>query len=550
MGRRDKHGRLRQGKVGARARLALSVVLTMLAVAPLGLAQDRLDPTPRAASGGVYRRPLGSDPATLDPGRINDLYGRSVAHQIFDGLVQFDQTLTISPALARHWRGSRDGLTWTFSLRPGVKFHHGREVTSDDVVFTLTRIIDPRTKSEAADLFLGIQGARDFREGRARTVAGLSALDRHTVRVQLQEATVPFVSLLAIGQAKIVPRDLVEQQGDAFGTQPVGTGPFRFVRWDRGREIVLSANLDSFDGVPRLSRLVYRIFAGELNDLMCQEFGQGNLEESPVPPSCRNKVTDPRYLYVRRPTFNVRFYGLNARVRPLNDVRVRQAIVHAIDRDTIVQEIFLGRHATARGILPPGMPGYNPQLKPLPHSEARARELLRAAGYPDGRGLPPIALWSSVKGERIERELATVKRQLAQVGIPLEIHYETNWPSFTRLLGEGRLPMFIYAWYADVPDADNFLYKLFHSRSPRNLTGYANPLVDDLLLQARAERDLPRRIQIYRRVEQVVVDEAPVVPVWHYAYERLFQSYVKNIEANGLGDAYLPLRKMWIEPAR
>jgi len=511
--------------------------------------QERSDSGPRASVGGVYRRPIGSDPATLDPARINDIYGRSVSQQIFDGLVQFDQTLTISPALARHWRASRDGLTWTFQLRPGVRFHHGREVTADDVIYSLTRILDPRTKSGAAELFLSIKGALDFREGRAATVSGLSALDRHTIRVSLTEALAPFVSVLAGGHAKIVPKDLVEQQGEAFGTHPVGTGPFRFVRWERGREIVLSANPDSFEGPPRLSRLVYRIFPGEPNDLICQEFEQGHLEESPVPPACRNKVNDPRYQYVRRPTFNVRFYGLNTRLRPWNNLRVRQAIAHALDPEPIVQEIFLGRHVTARGILPPGVPGYNPRLRPPAYSQSRARELLREAGYPDGRGLGPMAIWSSVKGERIEREMAMVKRQLGQVGIVAEVHYETEWPTFFKELSEGRLPMFVLAWYADAPDPDDFLFKLFYSKSPRNFTGYANPVVDDLLLRARSEREAPRRIEMYRKVEQIVVDEAPVVPVWHYTYERLFQGYVKNIEVSGLGDAYIPLRKMWIDPA-
>src|SRR3989449_10619743 len=180
----------------------------------------------------VYRRPLGHDPQTLDPVRISDTYGRSVSQQIFDGLVQFDQTLVIKPALAQFWRASRDGLTWTFELRRGVKFHHGREVTADDVVYSFTRILDPRTKSNANEQFLNIRGAREFREGRAKTVAGLVAVDRHTVQVTLGEAHQSFVSVVAVGHAKIVPRDLVEALGDAFGAQPVGTGPFKFLRWE------------------------------------------------------------------------------------------------------------------------------------------------------------------------------------------------------------------------------------------------------------------------------------------------------------------------------
>jgi peptide/nickel transport system substrate-binding protein/oligopeptide transport system substrate-binding protein len=522
-------------------------LLACLLLAPLAGAQDNADRPPGPPS-GTYRRPLGNDPATLDPARISDIYSLSVTHQIFDGLVRFDQTLTISPALAQHWRSSRDGLTWTLMLRKGVKFHHGREVTADDVVYSITRILDPKTASGAADLFTGIKGAQEFMRGQAKTVAGLSAVDRYTVQVVLNDAPTPFVSVLAVGHAKIVPKDLVEQLGDAFGMQPVGTGPFKFVRWDRGKEIVLAANTESFDGSPRLARLIYRIFPGETSDLICQEFGHGDLEESPVPPKCRAKVTDPRYQYFRRPTFSVRFYGFNTRVKPLGDVHVRQAIAHALDRETVLRDVFLGQHQPARGILPTGMPGYNPQLAGLTYNPARSRELLKQAGFPEGRGLPTIAIWSGTKGERIDKELAGLKRQLAAVGISAEIQYETDWPAFSRRIADGRAPMFVYAWHADVPDPDNFLFKLFHSQSPRNLTGYANPIVDDLLFQARRERDAVRRIEIYRRAEQIIVNEAPVVPVWHYTFERLFQSYVRNVEVNGLGDAYLPLRKMWLEP--
>lgn len=499
---------------------------------------------------GVYRRPLGNDPATLDPVRVSDLYGRSVAEQIFDGLVQFDQTLTITPALARFWKASRDGLVWTFTLRQGVKFHHGRELTSDDVIFSLTRILDPKIQSGAADLFSSIEGAQDFREGRAPAVSGLQAPDRYTVQVTLREASTPFVSVLALGHAKIVPRDVVEKQGDAFGQHPVGTGPFKFVRWERRKEIVLAANRDYFEGPPRLARVLYRIFPGELSDVMCRDFDRGELDESPVPPVCRSKVNDARYQYVRRVTFSVRFYGLQTRTKPMSDVRVRRAIAHAIDRDVLLQDVFTGRFPAASGILPLGLPGYNPNLKPLGYAPARARELLREAGYPEGRGLPTIVLWSGARSERLERELDTVSRQLGAVGIKTETRFETDWPTFSRQVSDGKLPMFIYAWYADVPDPDNFLFRLFYSRSPRNLTGYSNSVVDALLLQARGEKELARRMELYRRAEQTILDDAPIIPIWHYPFERLFQGYVRSVEVNGLGDPYIPLRKIWLEDRR
>ena len=319
-------------------RFTLLVVVAVATLLVAGLPAGAAGRTP--ADPMTYRRPLGNEPATLDPARINDVYGRSVAQQIFDGLVRFDQTLTIAPALAEFWRASRDGLSWTFTLRQGVRFHHGRAVTADDVVFSFTRILDPRLRSSAADSFLPIKGARDFREGRAKTVAGLIAVDPRTVQITLTEAFSPFVSFLALGHAKIVPRDLVEGRGDAFGLHPVGTGPFRFAQWDRGRSIVLAANPDYFDGAPRLGRLVYRIFSGENSVAMFDEFQKGQLEDSQVPTPHYSQVVAAAaagdYVYVKRPMYNLRHYGLNTRIKPLDDRRVRLAIVSAVDRATIL----------------------------------------------------------------------------------------------------------------------------------------------------------------------------------------------------------------------
>jgi peptide/nickel transport system substrate-binding protein/oligopeptide transport system substrate-binding protein len=514
-------------------------------------AQPRVEESRRQVKSAHYRRPLGNEPATLDPASISDVYSRSVAQQIFDGLVQFDQTLAIAPALAEFWRASRDGLTWTFRLRKGVRFHHGREVTADDVVYSFTRLLDSKTRSGAADLLMTISGANEFRVGATRHVSGLLALDRHTVQITLTEAQAPFVSVLAVGHAKIVPRDVVEQRGDGFAFHPVGTGPFRFVHWERGREIVLAANADYFEGPPRLAGVTYRIFSGGQIDAMYEEFRKGNLEDTPIPTrDYRRIVTAPGPQYVKRPMLSVRFYGFNTRTRPFADRRVRQAVIHALNREALVQEIFLGRYVPARGILPPGTLGFNPHLKGYGFDPEKARELLANAGFPGGRGLPVLTIWSSVKHEGIVREHEQVRKSLEAVGLRAEFHYQTDWPVFSRMLADGKLPLFLYAWNADVPEPDNFLFKLFHSKSSRNFTGYANPVVDDLLEHARRDRDLQRRVELYRRAEQLILDDAPIIPVWHYTYERLFQPYVRSVEVNGLGDPYIPLRKIWLESAR
>jgi ABC-type transport system substrate-binding protein len=521
--------------------------VTALLLVTLGVAwAPAVAQVPAASRSSVYRRPLGNDPATLDPARISDIYGLSVAQQIFDGLVEFDHALRIVPALAEYWKATRDGLTWTFTLRKGVRFHHGHEVTADDVVYSLTRLLDPQLKSAAADVFANVHGAQEFRQGRAPTVSGITALDASTVRIVLDEAPAPLVSMLAIGYAKIVPRRLVTEQGPAFGANPVGTGPFRFERWERGKQIALTANPDYFGGAPRLRGIVYRIFPGEQMAGMFADFRRGELEDSPVPMQDYPRLlqTTPA-IHVKRTMSSVRFLGVNTRVKALGDPRVRQALLCAIDRQSIVDEVTKGRFPVARGILPPGTLGYNPNLVAAGYDPERARTLLAAAGHPQGRGLPPLTIWSSVK---LEREHQLIVQYLARVGVHAEFKYVTEWPEFSRRLAAGEFPLFQYAWHADVPDPDNFLFKLFHSRSPRNYTGYANPQLDGLLVRARNELDPVRRVELYRQAEQLVMNDAVVIPFFHYTYERVFQPYVKSVEVSGLGDPYIPLRKIWLEP--
>jgi ABC-type transport system substrate-binding protein len=356
------------------------------------------------------------------------------------------------------------------------------------------------------------------------------------------------VSVLAVGHAKIVPREIVEAKGnDAFGTAPVGTGPFRFVKWERGREITLAANPDYFAGPPRLARLVYRIFPGAPFDAVYEEFQRGHLEDTPPPVrDYRRAVAAAGEAYVKRPLLSVRFYGFNTRVKPLSERLVRQALSHAIDREAVIEGPVLGRHVLARGILPPGTQGYNPRLAGHAYDPARARDLLAQAGFPSARGLPVIAIWAGARHAGLLREHELLRDNLTAVGVQSEFHYETDWPAFSRLLAERRMPVFQYAWYADVPDPDNFLFKLFHSQSSSNFTGYSNPRIDALLLRARNEPDVSRRVELYRRAEQAILDDAPILPVWHYSYERIFQPYVRDVEVSGLGDPYIPFRKVWL----
>ncbi|MBI4640351.1 MAG: hypothetical protein HY731_06635, partial [Candidatus Tectomicrobia bacterium] len=173
--------------------------------------------------GGVYRRPLENDPSTLDPALMMNIYAYTISQQIFDGLVQFDGDLNVIPAIADFWEGSRDGRTWTFQLKKGVKFHNGREVTAQDFVYSFTRLLDPKVKSPIANLLSDIKGARNFLKGEVEQVDGLKALEKYTLQIELEEPFAPFLSILAMANVKVVPKETVE---NGIQTRPVGTGPF------------------------------------------------------------------------------------------------------------------------------------------------------------------------------------------------------------------------------------------------------------------------------------------------------------------------------------
>jgi len=526
--------------------LLLLLVFVQCLPIHVSLAQDKGQAaTPKY--GGTYRRPLVNNPSTLDPALIADIYGFTVAQQIFDGLVQYDGSLTIVPAIAQSWKGSRDGLSWTFFLRKGVKFHNGREVTADDVVYSFTRILDPKTSSKAAEVFLKVKGAKDVVEGRAKTVQGLRALDRYTVQIELAEASAPFVASLAMGYIKIVPREAVEELGSAFGTHPVGTGPFKFVRWKKDEEIVLEGNPDFYAGRPFLNYLEYKIFPGAPWDKIFASFENGGLEDTVIPAAELERVQDNRrYQLVRRPILGIRFLGFNTSQGPLANPLVRQTFGYAINREALVRDIHKNRYKAAYGFLPPGTYGYNPGFRPFPFDPERAKALLAKAGYPGGKGLPVFQLWSSVRPPDIENEHEAIKKYLADVGIQLELDYNTNWPSFNSQVYEGKFPIFRYGWVADVPEPDNFLYRLFYSQSRNNLTRYRNDRVDRLLDQARGEQIYLKRIELYRQAEKLIMEDAPVIPLNYQNYERLFQPYVHSVEVSALGDPYIPMRKIWL----
>jgi peptide/nickel transport system substrate-binding protein/oligopeptide transport system substrate-binding protein len=502
----------------------------------------------KARHGGKYNIPLSSEPESLDPAFMTDIYSVTVANNLFDGLVEFDKDLNIMPAIAELWKISRDRRLYTFQLRQGVKFHNGREVTAEDFVFSFSRILHPDTHSPVASLFLNIEGAKAFHEGKNSEVKGLQALDRYTLKIELDQPFAPFLSILAMINAKVIPKEALDAD---FSRNPVGTGPFKFNNWNPGKEIILTAN-DAYNlGRPYLDTLYFQIYPNIEWEKVFADFERGFLDQSIIPSNRYDSITSGRYQkqynLVSKPTLNLVYIGMNCRQKPLDDVRVRQAMAMAVDITTIVTKITKRGSIPAKGILPPGIAGFDPEFQGYGYNRVRARKLLAEAGYPGGNGIPPLEIWTVSKAESVQKELMAYKDYLADIGIQIIPKVADSWKHFIKLINEKRVPLYYAAWYADYPDPDNFLYVLCHSKSRTNRMGYQNSEIDHLLESARQEVDYMKRIETYREVQKRVMAEAPLIAQHVNSFNYLFQPWVKGIEVSYLGAAYIPFRKIWID---
>ena len=529
--------------------IILIFLLTVSILADGALGERVSKPEEQPVLGGTYRRPLEFMPKTLDPANTIDIYAVTAIQQLFDGLVQFDQNLNVIPAIAKSWRISFDGLTYTFYLREGIKFHNGRSVTADDFVYSFSRIINPKTKSSAVHFLEKVVGFKEFQAGKINYVDGLKSVDKYTFEIMLSEPFYPFISVLGVINLKVVPKEELEKPGSVFLKFPIGTGPFKFVSMKEGEEIVLEANPDYFEGRPYLDRIIFKIFHGTPYEDIFRNFVEGKLEETAGIPF--QEFRDPSKLkdfyIIRKPLLSLRFYGMQIKTKPLDNKKVRQAINHAINKEKIDKEAFQGMDQMTDRILPLGMPGSSPVKIPYPYNPKRAKELLSQAGYPGGKGLPPIEFWSASRADITRKELEIVKSNLASIGINLQIHTETNWKKFEEMMSSYKTPVFRYAWYADFPDPDNFLGILFHSKSKCNYMAYHDLKVDGLLDRAKEERDYLKRMEMYRKVEEIVLEDAPIVPTINHIFQQAYQPYVRGVEVNALGGPYIPMKKIWLK---
>jgi ABC-type transport system substrate-binding protein len=496
----------------------------------------------------VLRLAVQDDVPTLDPAAGYDTASWTFEQMIFDTLVRYsDAGVELVPDVATGWSASPDATTFTFHLRRNARFTNGRAVTAADFKYAIQRVLDPKTRSKGMEYFREIVGAADFQSGRAREVGGIEVPDPWTMVFHLVAPDPIFVQKLAMPFAAAVPREVVARWGEDFSRHVVGSGAFMLKQWIGGQRLILVRNPDYFvKGVPRLDAIVEQI--GVNDELQWLKFEAGDIDVANIPPAEFPYVMKtPR---LKALTTNVvelatDYLGMNCRMKPFDDVRVRRAFNYAIDKRKIIA-LLNGRGVIARGVLPPGLPGYDANAAGYPYDPARARRLLEAAGV--GKNFSPT-LW--MRADRTEMMIGqSIQQDLALVGVHVALKPVAWAPLLEAIRQPDTAELFSLGWEADFPDPQNFLDVLLTRKQwgANNDTFYYNPEVDRLLSEAAPLSDRRQRFALYDRAEKMVIADAPWVFLYHPVVYVIRQPWVHDYALNPIRPPRL--ERVWLSPHR
>jgi ABC-type transport system substrate-binding protein len=490
-----------------------------------------------AFSAGCGRKPpdsgtlfvaLETSPNRLDPALVVDVAEGQICSLLYQGLVRFSPRGEIVADAAKGWTIERDDTRYVFRMDSRSRFSDGSAVLARDVRASLERVLAPESLSPRKWVLERIRGADAFSAGRADSIAGVAVPDDSTVVIELEKPFRPFLELLAMPAAYIVKADSVGSapgggrhgapapagagRGGDSGGRPLGSGRWILERWERGDLLSLVPNPFHPGGTPSIRRLEFRVIPEAFTRIA--EFESGTLDILRIPHAELDRFLEDksrRSLIQSQPELRVTYIGLNNRKGPLADVRVRRALNMAVDVGRII-DVLLGGHAVrAAGAIPPGLPGHA-ERAPYPYDPAAARALLRDAGYPDGFELE---IWQrdSPEGNRV---VEAVQGYLIEVGIRVRI-VKREWSAFKEAVSAGRVDAFFLDWYGDYPDAENFLYPLFHSVNMGgggNRSFFSDPVVDSLIEVSQRTLDDKTCADLYASIDQMVFEKAP----WIYLY--------------------------------
>ncbi len=475
-------------------------------------------------AGGFHRSPrpdtliVGrvADAISLDPARITDNESVEVCEQIYDTLLEYHPgSDTIEPGLATDWRVSEDGRVWTFDIRRGVTFHDGTPLSAHAVVFSFERQRDDGHPHHHDDFA--------YWRNSYRNVESVRATDDYTVEITIDRRYAPFEATLAMFPVGIVsPAAVAEHEGD-FATRPVGTGPFSFASWE-GDRIVLERNEDYWGRAPEIERLIFQTIPDGRQRLVALESGAIDLAYSIPPEELQFVELHPQLRLHRRSANNVAYMAMNTQRPPFDDVRVRRAVNHAVNKEPIVELMYQGLATAADGPLPPGQWGHSPVTARYPYDPTRARELLADAaadGAFEAGGRYGLYVPSTPRPYLPDPAgvARVIRANLADVGIDTELVMQP-FADHRRDVQAGRHDFGLFGWVGDNGDPDNFLHVLFDRENTipglaRNIAFFRDREVSELLVRGQRAQERERREAIYGRVQELIALRAPWLPIAH-----------------------------------
>jgi peptide/nickel transport system substrate-binding protein len=459
-----------------------------------------------------------SDATKLDPAFITDIPSANIVYQkVYQTLIAPDKDFKIQPQLAKEWKVVND-TTWEFKLQEGVKFHDGAPFNAEAVKTTFDRILDPKTESPQREKFSMIKEVK--------------VVDDYTVQLLLEYPYAPLLSILASQEGSIISPKAIKENPDSLSQHPVGTGPFVFESWKTGQEISLKRNENYWGKKANIDRVVFKVVPEDATRLAMIETGEANINDQvPVTEIERIEASDKMGLY-RTEGLAVEYLGFNVKKKPFDDVRVRKAISHAIEREAIIKGVYNNVGTLANVAMSPKVLGYSEKVKAYDYDLNEAKKLLKEAGYEKGLD---VTLLTSDRKERINMA-EVMQSQLKGIGINVKIQV-MEYGAYIDMIDKGEHEMAIGGWGNATGDGDYNQYNLFHSASQGaagNTFYYSNPDVDKLIESARKETDEQTRLKLYEEVMQKEIDDAVYVPIRNYEH---LAAYSKNVSGFWLNAA-------------
>jgi len=528
--------------------IILSALLCSLLMAgclpPPSPAPPVTSPTPITGEGVLNL--YGIDPHTLDPAVSGEMTSHEYILQLFGGLVRLDDNLEPAPDIAQSWRVSEDGTTYTFYLREDVRFHDGSEVKAEDVKYSWERACDPDTGSLTAATYLGdIVGVGEVLAGETEEISGVKVIDEYTLEVTVDAPKSYFLAKMTYPTAFVVDSNNIAS-GREWWHHPNGTGPFKLKQWQERSLLILERNELYHGKVAEVDSVIFQLYSGVPMNL----YETGQIDITGVSIYYIDRVTDERGPFLQdlrtSPELSFFYISFNTAKPPFDDVNIRRAFSHAVNKDKLASLVFRDMVQPADGILPPGMPGYNEDLLGLEYDIELARELIGNSRYGDVSNLPPITITDSGRGGFISNDLEAIIYEWQQnLGVEVKVR-QLEPERFLYHLSEEIDEMYFSGWVADYPHPQDFLDILFRSGAENNHGGYSNPEVDTLLDRANVELDSELSLALYQQAEQKLVSDAACLPLWFGQNYILVKPYVSGYELDPMGLA--TLNSVSIEP--